>query len=152
MAIFISRFLLAVTLVLMLGSSAVLAEQIDNPAYTSWAKFKPGSVLKTNTQSMIAGQKLSIEMTSKLLEVTPEKVIVEVTTETTTGQMKLPSQVRKQDVPAKLTKPANRLLSSKRARKTSWLPAKHTRVASQWRRAMALKLKRGQAIKFPAAS
>ena len=71
----------------MLGSSKVLAEQIDNPSYTNWAKFKPGSVLKTNTESATAGQKLSVEMTSRLLEVTPDKVIVEVTTEATAGQI-----------------------------------------------------------------
>src|SRR5947199_10609951 len=56
---------------------------------------------------MSAGQKLSVEMTSKLLEVTPEKVTVEVTTEATTGQMKTPTRVKKQEAPAKLTRPAN---------------------------------------------
>src|SRR5207248_1986297 len=100
MSILISRIWMAVIVVVMLVSSTALAEQIDNPAYTNWAKFKPGSVLKTNTESATAGQKLSVEMTTKLLEVTSDKVTDEVTTEATTGQIKLPIRVIKQDSPA----------------------------------------------------
>src|SRR4051794_18397760 len=54
------------------------AEQIDDPGYTYWAKFKPGSFSTTTTESDLGAQKMSMQMTTTLVSVTPEKVTVEV--------------------------------------------------------------------------
>jgi len=86
---------------------AAAAEEIDNPMYANWAKFKVGSMLKTRSQSIAAEQKMSIDSTATLLEVTPTKLVVEMKTETTSGETKLPTRTRKQDVPAKIAKPAD---------------------------------------------
>jgi len=73
---------LALTVVAAFGPSAA-AEQIDNPNYGYWAKFKVESVLKTRTESTTAGQTITLDMTSTLLEVTAEKITVEVKVEGT---------------------------------------------------------------------
>ncbi|HEY1923203.1 MAG TPA: hypothetical protein VGG44_10685 [Tepidisphaeraceae bacterium] len=62
------------------------ADQVDNPHYQVWAKFKPGSS-RAWTGSMRAGPVLiHIQMTSTLREVTPDHVVVETRTTTDFGQ------------------------------------------------------------------
>ena len=50
-----------------------------NPEYTSWSKCKPGATvtLKGGTEAM--GQKTSQTIVNKLVELTPEKAVVETT-------------------------------------------------------------------------
>ena len=95
------------TVVATFCNLAVAAEEIDNPVYANWAKFKVGSVVRTHSQSIVAEQKMSLDSTATLLEVTPTKLVVEMKTETTSGETKLPTRTRKQDVPARIAKPAD---------------------------------------------
>jgi hypothetical protein len=95
-----------IAVVAAFGGSAALAEQIYNPMYGYWSNFKPGSVLKTTTDSVAAGQKTTMDIVSTLLEVTPDKITVEMQTDVTAGDKKLKQRTRKQDVPAKIDQPA----------------------------------------------
>jgi len=87
--------------------SATFAEQIDNPMYGYWSHFKPGSVLKTTTDSVAAGQKSTMQTISTLLEVTPDKLTVQTEVEVTAGETKMKQRTRKQDVPAKVDQRAD---------------------------------------------
>jgi hypothetical protein len=88
-------------------AATATAEQIDDPGYTYWAKFKPGSFSTTTTDSDLGAQKMSMQMTTTLVAVTPEKVTVEVKTTTSAGGRTLTPRVATKDVSAKRTKPPN---------------------------------------------
>jgi hypothetical protein len=83
------------------------AEKIDDPRYTYWSKFKPGSFQTVETRTDASGQKMLVLITTTLLDVTPEKLTVEVKTETTAGTKKLPTRTKKTEVLAKRDKPAD---------------------------------------------
>jgi hypothetical protein len=102
----IARIFVIIVVIAAFSESAALAEKIDNPIYGHWSSFKPGSVLKTTTDSVAAGQETTIDIVSTLLEVTPEKLVVEMKTDAHAGDAKLKQRVRKQDVPAKIDPPA----------------------------------------------
>ena len=89
------------------AAAAAPADQVDDPGYVHWSKFKPGSSTKTLTLNETSGMKLSIQMTTTLLAVTPEKITVEVTSETDSSGTKLPTRTRKTDIAAKRAKPAD---------------------------------------------
>jgi hypothetical protein len=61
------------------GGAAVAQEKIDNPTYASWAKHKVGTttVLKSTTSGAMFSSESTI--TTKLVEVTADKVVVEMT-------------------------------------------------------------------------
>ena len=67
-------------------ASAAFAQQVDNPAYQNWAKYKPGTSItlqQSATMAMMPNMVTQTTITQKLLEVKPESVSVEVTTKTT---------------------------------------------------------------------
>ena len=95
-----------------LSGAAVRAEQVDNPAYTAWAKFKPGTTV-TYSQSMDmampAGMPAGMAppqttLTEKLVEVKPEGVVLEVSSETKMMGQTHTMPARQQEVPAKIDK------------------------------------------------
>jgi hypothetical protein len=106
----ISRIWLIIAVVAAFSASATFAEQIDNPMYGYWAKFKPGSVLKTTTESISGEVKMTLDSETTLQAVTPEKVTVEIKTDGKSGDTKLKQRIRKQDIPAKFEKPANTVI------------------------------------------
>lgn len=109
------RKLTLIVCVLGIGSMALGAETVDNPAYKSWAAFKPGTMVKSemNNTMTVNGAEMAtkVTLTSTLKEVTPEKVVVEVASEASVGERKMPVQVQKAEIMAKVaptqTQPAN---------------------------------------------
>jgi len=59
-------------------------EEVDNPQYQAWAKYKPGST-RTLAGELGKGSGLSMEMTSTLKDVTPEHATL--STKTTVNMM-----------------------------------------------------------------
>jgi hypothetical protein len=110
MKAFAVRLAITGSCVLMLVATAVRAdEQIDNPQYKQWSNFKPGSWVKYKTTSEAAGQQSTMEMTTKLLELTPDKAVVERTTSMVAGGQKMDMPAQKQEIPAKIDKPVVKL-------------------------------------------
>lgn len=70
-------FAAASFLALGLVSYASAEDKLPNPEYANWAKFKPGTTI--TTMSLSDAPYLEGRVTTKLLQVTPEKVVVEVT-------------------------------------------------------------------------
>jgi hypothetical protein len=92
--------------------SVAFAEQIDNPAYTAWAKFKPGTSVttKTETVSKMGGTENKMEMTTttKLVDLKPDEATIEMTTQMKMGGADMPaSTTPPQKIPAKIDKPAD---------------------------------------------
>lgn len=84
-------------------AAAALAE--PNPEYTGWAKCKPGAsvTIKGNTEAM--GQKTAQTMVTKLVEITPEKAVVETTMTMEVMGQKMAQPAQKRDVPAEIQAP-----------------------------------------------
>jgi hypothetical protein len=77
------------------------ADQVDNPLYAAWAKFKPGSTATIKHAMHMEGGGMNMdrtfETTSKLVEVTPEKATLNATT-TAGGR----TTVHKQELASKM--------------------------------------------------
>jgi hypothetical protein len=88
----------------LLAAVALLAggvrEDMDNPQYKAWSKCKPGAFVKFKMTTEVAGTKTESEMTTKLVELSAEKAVVE--TAMVFGGNALPGA--KQEIPAKIKK------------------------------------------------
>jgi hypothetical protein len=90
---------------LVVAAAAPAADKVDNPAYKSWAQYKPGTVVVTKTTSEVGGMKSEVSMTSTLAEVTADKVVVEVITATKVNGMEFKGPAVKQDIPRQYDAP-----------------------------------------------
>ncbi len=106
----ISRIALILAVTAALGTTSALAEQIDNPMYGYWAKFKPGSISRTTARSIASAVTMTLDIEYTLVEVTPEKITVEVKTNGKSGDTPLKQRIARRDVPAKFDKPANTVI------------------------------------------
>jgi hypothetical protein len=76
----------------------------DNPAYLSWAKFKPGTLVKYTNDTNAAGNATSIEITQTLKAVAPDQVTVEVKMTTVTAGNKTDMPPFTHQIAAKIKK------------------------------------------------
>jgi hypothetical protein len=81
-------------------AAVVFAETMENLEYKRWSEFKPESWVTHKVTSEMEGKKSEIELTTKLVEVSPEKLVLE-TTETVGGKSKT---LPKKDYPAQIEK------------------------------------------------
>jgi hypothetical protein len=67
-------------------ASVAFGQQVDNPQYTGWAKFKPGTTVtmksqsETKMQGMADPMKSEMTSTTKLVDMKPDEATVETTT------------------------------------------------------------------------
>jgi hypothetical protein len=93
-------------------SSAAMAEQVENPQYASWSKFKPGTTVtyKVNSETKMQGMpdpmKSEMTMSTKLVEVKPDELTIEVTNKMMAGGQEMAMPATTQKVPAKIEKTA----------------------------------------------
>jgi hypothetical protein len=86
------------------------AEQVDNPAYQSWAKCKPGSTVTYKMTSEMKSPQLPSPMKSEmtitqtLKAVTPEAATIEITTKMTMNGQETTVPGNTNTVPAKIEK------------------------------------------------
>ena len=57
--------------------AALFCQDKANPSYEYWSSCKPGSWVKNRMDMENQGQKFELESTTRLVEVTPEKVLIE---------------------------------------------------------------------------
>ena len=90
------RFTTGVLAAACLMAGNVMAEKMKNPEYEMWAKFKPGAMSKLQGHSEAMGQKSEQTITTKLIDLTPEKAVVETTMSMMVGgnKMDMPGQKR----------------------------------------------------------
>ncbi len=97
---------LAVVVVLLSGLPLLAQGQIDNPVYQNWAKFKPGTRVAYAQTSEVMGNKTESQIAYELVEVTAEKVVVELSGSTTLMGNKTEMPKTRLEYPAK-TDPAD---------------------------------------------
>src|SRR3954463_5513795 len=88
-------------LAINLAAAGAHAEQQDNQQYLHWAKFKPGSSATMSGEADNAGQKVQLDMTNTLVEVTKEKVVLETSSTYKLGDKEQKGPPHKRDVAAK---------------------------------------------------
>ncbi|HEX8325215.1 MAG TPA: hypothetical protein VF595_15035 [Tepidisphaeraceae bacterium] len=87
------------------GTLGAAARAEVNPEYQSWSKCKPGATVKIAGTSEAMGQKSSQTITTKLLELTPEKAVVESSVSIDMMGQTMNQPAVKRDVPAAVTPP-----------------------------------------------
>lgn len=82
--------------VFTLVAATTVARADDNPEYTNWAKFKPGTTAKLKMSNEFGGNKTATTIVTKLLEVKDDKLVLEMETETEVmgKPFKVPAQKR----------------------------------------------------------
>jgi hypothetical protein len=73
-------------------SAPALADQFENPLYTSWAKVKEGTVVTQKMTSEVAGQKSENVMTYKLVSLKNDVATVEMVSVTKAGGQEFKSE------------------------------------------------------------
>jgi hypothetical protein len=96
---------LAIAGTLLIGAHRCLAEQIDNPQYKSWAKFKEGTSVTIHVTTDMAGSKTEMDTTMTLVSLTADKAVVESKSSIVVADSKIDMPADKMDVPAKIDKP-----------------------------------------------
>ncbi len=100
-----SRFFLfsAILMVALISAVAVsAADKVDSPVYQQWAKFKVGTLAKYHQVNDMAGAKTESDIIYTLLEITPEKVVVEMSGEMNVAGQKMEMPKTKMEYPAKV--------------------------------------------------
>jgi len=88
-------------------------EKVDNPQYDAWKSCKPGSWVKHKMVMDAGGRMIETEMTSTLLEINPDKAVLEMKTVMNMGGQKMDVPVQKKDVEAKMEKKEGTTFSEK---------------------------------------
>jgi len=94
----------AITFALM-GTARADDQMMDNPVYTSWAKFKAGTSVKYATDIKAMGNTTSTETTQTLKEITPDKATIEMKTSMVVAGSKMDMPPTNQEIPAKIKMP-----------------------------------------------
>jgi hypothetical protein len=86
------------------AAAAQADDKVDSPIYKHWARFRPGAFSVVKTQRKAKDVKAETTVTTTLIEVTPEKVVVELQVATVGGDEKIEMLPKKQTYPAKIEK------------------------------------------------
>jgi hypothetical protein len=76
--------------------TTVPEEIAENPFYVAWAKYKPGTTVEFDLKTDAAGQQMTTHIVQRLVEVSPEKVVVDVEAHIEVPGIPNPPQPQKQ--------------------------------------------------------
>jgi len=94
------------TAAMFLAVSSARAEQVANPAYEAWSKFKVGTTVKLASETVAGTNTIKNTTTTKLLEITPDKAVVETTISMNMSGRVMDMPPQKQDIKAQIEKPS----------------------------------------------
>jgi hypothetical protein len=80
-------------------------KKMENPTFVEWSRWKVGAFVEMTTESDSSGTKSSVKMTTKLLEVTAEKVVLEHTMVSKMGDQEFPMPPQRKDEPKTIEVP-----------------------------------------------
>jgi hypothetical protein len=86
---------------LLLAALPLLGQEKESQEYEYWSSCKPGSWVKTRMELENQGQKVEFEAVTRLLEVTPEKVLVEMMRRTKSGDRSIDSPPQRTEYKAR---------------------------------------------------
>lgn len=85
------------------------AEPVISPRYSSWAKCKPGTSVTRTLENRVGPQSATTDIKHTLIEVTPDKVVLQLEMTMSTGGKSTPAAPQKVEFPAKMEKYADLL-------------------------------------------
>lgn len=88
----------ALAAILLLAAAAPQAK--ENPQYTYWGSCKPGSWVRNRMEFDNQGQKMEYESLTRLVEVTPEKVVLETLVKMKLADRTVDSPPRRSEIKA----------------------------------------------------
>src|SRR5439155_12998084 len=88
----------AFALVVFVSGISLAQEKVDNPEFANWSKFKKGTSVTLKATSDVAGMKSESTITTTLVDVTADKVVVEMSTATTANGMEFKTPALKRDI------------------------------------------------------
>src|SRR5882672_6045106 len=91
------NIMLSLAAAMLLGS----LQERDNPAFKYWSEWKVGAWAKYKTISEASGTRIEIETTTKLIEITPDKAVVESSGKSTVPGRERATGPRKQEIKLK---------------------------------------------------
>jgi hypothetical protein len=92
------RSILTILALVVVGAVS-RAEPMENPEFASWSKFKPGTSLTMKTVSQLKDIKSEVKVTTKLVEVGAEKLVLEMESISVLNGMEFKAPAMKRDVP-----------------------------------------------------
>lgn len=78
------------------------AQDVPNPAYEAWSKFKPGATARIVGSTKTMGMETTVEITTKLVEITPQQATVEVSAVINAGGNKMEQPAERAPVAARV--------------------------------------------------
>ena len=78
------------------SATTVPEEIVENPFYLAWVKYKPGTTVEFELKTDAVGQQMTTHITQRLVEVSPEKVVVDVEARIDVPGIPNPPQPQKQ--------------------------------------------------------
>jgi hypothetical protein len=90
----------------MFACGSLYAGQIENPMYTQWAKFKPGTSVTLATESNTAGQTSKMETKTTLKDLTDDKLTLETAMSMDAGGQKMDMPAQTMEVKKMIDDPA----------------------------------------------
>jgi len=94
----------ALTLILSIAAARADDTMVDNPAYQSWVKYKPGTLVKYSIESNSMGNVSTIVMMEVLKDVTPDNATVDLSMTMVVSGNKMDLPPTKREIPAKIKK------------------------------------------------
>jgi hypothetical protein len=101
----LARVTLAALALVLAGAASARADDIDNPKYKQWSRFKVGSFVTMKMVVETGGNKTELENTTTLVELTAEKAVVEMKGKMALGAYKIDIPANKLEIPARIHKP-----------------------------------------------
>ncbi len=89
---------------LSLFAGRAVAEEVANPEYQGWAACKVGASATTETATVSGGTTTTVKSTTKLVELTDAKAVLEMTMSMKMGDKDTELPATKRDVPATVAK------------------------------------------------
>jgi hypothetical protein len=92
--------------VLVLGPGGATAQdKVDNPEFANWSKFKKGTSVTLKSVSSFNNMSSEASITSTLVEVGADKLVIEMTSSVKSGGMEFKGEPMKRDVSKTVTLP-----------------------------------------------
>lgn len=93
---------LAACALLALAAPAVRAADVENPEYKNWSAYKAGTTVKLHMVIDAAGAKTEMDQTTKLVELTKDKAVIEDTRVMNVAGQTINMPAQKREVPVKV--------------------------------------------------
>ncbi len=90
---------------LLSGGLAAAQDKVDNPEFANWSKFKKGTSVTLKSVSSFNDMSSEASITSTLVEVGADKLVIEMTSAVKAGGMEFKAPATKRDVTKSITLP-----------------------------------------------